>query len=245
MTILVTGGSGYLGTVLLEELARSSTSERIISISSKPLAISPELLDRVNHHEVEIVAGEDIRQVLQNELSQNDVIEKALFLAGRGTRGLSFEVDSEQFQKDVSDNPRLLFESLKGILDFSAPEMSVVCFSSLWGRHIPDPSVYLDLGNEPSPALVSGWGGQRQLMRYLAVLLAPKGIRINSIEPGWFPKPRLPLREDYVAGIVQRIPMGRIGKPQDLIGPTLFLLSEQSSYMTGETLVVDGGYSLR
>ena len=82
-------------------------------------------------------------------------------------------------------------------------------------------------------------------MRYLALLLAPKGIRINSIEPGWFPKPRLPLREDYIAGIVQRIPMRRIGRPQDLIGPTRFLLSEQSSYMTGETLVVDGGYSLR
>ena len=245
MTILVTGGSGYLGTVLLEDLAKSSSSERIISISSKPLAISPELLHRVDHHELELETSEDLRQVLKNELPRDGVITKALLLAGRGTRGLTLEVNSEQFQKDVSDNPRLLFESLKGILDFAAPETSVVCFSSLWGRHVPDPSVYLDLGNEPSPALVSGWGGQRQLMRYLALLLAPKGIRINSIEPGWFPKPRLPLRDDYIAGIVQRIPMGRIGRPQDLIGPTLFLLSEQSSYMTGETLVVDGGYSLR
>jgi gluconate 5-dehydrogenase len=121
---------------------------------------------------------------------------------------------------------------------------SIVNVGSLWGLRSPDPKIYLDLKNEPSVAIPCAYGGVHQLTRYLAVLLAPK-IRVNALVPGWFPKARGAPRPDYIAGITTHTPMGRIGAPSDLVGAAVFLMADASAFMTGQQLVIDGGYSIQ
>ena len=66
-----------------------------------------------------------------------------------------------------------------------------------------------------------------------------------SLVPGWFPRKRGIDRPDYLAQIESRVPLGRIGVPAELIGAVKFLLSDESSYVTGQRIVVDGGYSVQ
>ena len=84
------------------------------------------------------------------------------------------------------------------------------------------------------------------LTRNLAVSWADRGVRVNALAPGWFPSEMTtPYLEAPVYGdhIVRHEPTGRVGDPDELVGPLLFLASDASSRMTGQTLVIDGGHS--
>ena len=96
-----------------------------------------------------------------------------------------------------------------------------------------------------SAAYTTSKGGVRLLTKALAIELSPLGIRVNAIGPG-FTATQLnaKAREDaaYMANFATRIPLGRIGMPEDIAGPAVFLASDMARYITGVTLPVDGGY---
>jgi NAD(P)-dependent dehydrogenase (short-subunit alcohol dehydrogenase family) len=90
-------------------------------------------------------------------------------------------------------------------------------------------------------------GGVEALARALAVDFGPSGIRVNSLSPGLVQTPLAyvdrPDFDDQIDAIAARLPLRRIGQPEDLTGPAVFLLSDDSAWMTGQSLVVDGGYT--
>jgi NAD(P)-dependent dehydrogenase (short-subunit alcohol dehydrogenase family) len=89
-------------------------------------------------------------------------------------------------------------------------------------------------------------GGIRQLTMSLAADWGPHGITVNCLAPGWFRTDQNTVMyddPDWVASLVDRIPVGRPGRPVDLEGPVVFLASDASEYITGQTLLVDGGMS--
>jgi NAD(P)-dependent dehydrogenase (short-subunit alcohol dehydrogenase family) len=99
-----------------------------------------------------------------------------------------------------------------------------------------------------SAAYTTSKGGVRLLTKALAIELSPLGIRINAIGPGFVATPlNARARENpaYMANFEDRIPMGRIGAPEDIAGPAVFLASDMARYITGVTLPVDGGYLAR
>jgi NAD(P)-dependent dehydrogenase (short-subunit alcohol dehydrogenase family) len=88
-------------------------------------------------------------------------------------------------------------------------------------------------------------GAIKQLTQALAVELAPDGVRVNAIAPGVIDTPMTaPTRAapDKLARFMSRTPMARVGQPEELIGPVVFLASPMASYVTGVTLPVDGGF---
>lgn len=115
---------------------------------------------------------------------------------------------------------------------------SIVSVSSIAGSSV--------LGRE-SLAYGVAMAGVEQLTRELAVAWAPYGIRVNAIKPCQFVNPGLqaiigdPARRDVVARMISGIPLGRMGRPEEIVGPLVFLASDAASMVTGISLPVDGG----
>ena len=79
----------------------------------------------------------------------------------------------------------------------------------------------------------------------MAIELAPYNIRVNVVSPGAIDTPMIdPVKQDKaaMAGILARVPLRRVGKPEEVANAVLFLASDESSYMTGSVVVVDGGW---
>ena len=112
------------------------------------------------------------------------------------------------------------------------------------GRIINVSSVHEDLAMPTNSPYCATKGGVRMLMRTLAVELAPHDITVNNIAPGAIDTPMdAPLKEnpDEMKELLSEIPLGRMGKPEEVANLALFLASDDSSYVTGSTLFVDGG----
>jgi glucose 1-dehydrogenase len=112
------------------------------------------------------------------------------------------------------------------------------------GRIINVSSVHEDLAMPTNSPYCATKGGVRMLMRTLAVELAPNDITVNNIAPGAIETPMdAPLEQnpDEIKELLSEIPLGRMGKPEEVANLALFLASDSSSYVTGSTLFVDGG----
>ena len=112
------------------------------------------------------------------------------------------------------------------------------------GRIINISSVHEDMAFPGFATYCCSKGGLRMLMRDLAVELGPLGITVNNVAPGAVATPiNTALLNDKpkLNALLQKIPLGRLGSPEDVAGLVAFLASDEASYVTGATYVVDGG----
>lgn len=120
----------------------------------------------------------------------------------------------------------------------------ILNISSIWGTVSPDYGAYAEAGQSPNPIAYSFLkGGVNMLTRALASQLAPYGIRVNAVSPGG-------IADDTDTEIYREIyrkktPLGRWAEPEDIKGAIVYLCSDAASYVTGENLVIDGGYTIR
>ncbi|BCH24626.1 SDR family NAD(P)-dependent oxidoreductase [Mesorhizobium sp. L-8-3] len=113
------------------------------------------------------------------------------------------------------------------------------------GRIINLASIMSQVAGPGIPAYVASKGAVAQFTKALAHDLAPRGIRVNAIAPGVIDTPMTEATRGNEAAIgrfMAHTPLGRTGRPEELVGPVLFLASNMSSYVTGAILPVDGGY---
>ena len=116
---------------------------------------------------------------------------------------------------------------------------SIILISSIYGSLGPDMSLYEGTKMQNPVGYGASKGGLLQLMKYLATLMAPS-VRVNAISPGGVERGQ---PESFVERYSRRTPMKRMATEGDLVGPTIFLASNMSSYVTGQNLIVDGGWS--
>ena len=119
---------------------------------------------------------------------------------------------------------------------------SVVNIASIYGVVSPDFAVYAGLDMTTPPAYAAIKGGIVAYTRYLAGYFGGKGVRVNAVCPGgvFADQPA-----SFVAAYEARTPLGRMAQPDDIAGPVAFLVSDAASYVTGATLMVDGGWTAR
>jgi gluconate 5-dehydrogenase/2-deoxy-D-gluconate 3-dehydrogenase len=108
-------------------------------------------------------------------------------------------------------------------------------------------SIAQAVGRREMAAYAASKAGVAQVARTLALEWAPHGVRVNCVAPGYVRTPLVePLfehRPGFLDEIVARTPMGRVAEPREIAGPVLFLASDLASFVTGQTLFVDGGWT--
>ncbi|MCW7490403.1 SDR family NAD(P)-dependent oxidoreductase [Leptospira meyeri] len=158
-----------------------------------------------------------------------------------------FDVKKSDFFKsyDIAVvSPFMLIQKLYPLFEIEKiGHSSIINISSMYGQVSPDPSIYGEL--IPNSIFYGvAKAGLIQLSKYLAVTFAEKGIRVNSISPGPFPSNSVLIEQpDFIKKLSSKVPMKRIGKPEELVGTVLLLASPLSSYITGENISVDGGWT--
>lgn len=118
---------------------------------------------------------------------------------------------------------------------------SVVMIGSMYGVVGSYPEAYEGVSIASPVAYHALKGGIVHMTRHLAVYWAKDNVRVNCLSPGPFPPPRIP--EALVERLCAKSPMGRMGRPQELKGALVFLASPAASYMTGQNLIIDGGWT--
>jgi NAD(P)-dependent dehydrogenase (short-subunit alcohol dehydrogenase family) len=107
--------------------------------------------------------------------------------------------------------------------------------------------MYSFFGSPRVPAYGASKAAIHQLTKSMALKYAPSGIRVNAIAPGFVVTEQTQKgREDneHYQAVINRTPFSRWGNPDDIAGPAIFLASDEAGFITGQTIVVDGGYSI-
>ena len=164
--------------------------------------------------------------------------------AGMAGPGGNEEFDEKQWHKVIDVNLSSGLFAVK----YAVPEMK----RSGGGSIIFTSSVSGLVGSPNSPTYSAVKGGIVTLVKSLALRFAADSIRVNCICPGPTETPMLPYffgkstdLQTVLPNVIRNIPLGRLGKPEDVANAALFLASDESSYITGIALPVDGGYIAR
>jgi NAD(P)-dependent dehydrogenase (short-subunit alcohol dehydrogenase family) len=119
---------------------------------------------------------------------------------------------------------------------------SIVNIGSVYASSAADPRLYDHMEVDPPFLKPAAYGASKagvvNLTRYFARLWGPAGVRVNALSPGGVAGGQDP---EFVRKYSERVPLGRMAEPEDLVGPLLFLASSDSEYVTGQELLVDGG----
>ncbi len=241
------GGAGYLGTATIKELVARRASVLCADISGR----AAEMVSREGLGEhvtpVDLGAGgaDSIEQLAREQLAHRGVPHGLVVMTYKSFPQAMKDLSSAQFDEANHVALTATFAVARAVGQAMAEQGrgSIVLFSSMYGTVSPDPGMY-PAPIHPNPIEYGvGKAGIQQMARYLGVHWAPRGVRCNSISPGPFPFVSQQQSSDWMELINRRCPMGRVGRPEEIAGSVLYLLSDASTYVTGHNLAVDGGWT--
>ncbi len=236
---VVTGASRGIGRAIVERLVAEGA--RVVATARKPEALA-ELVEQLGDGNVLTVAGKaddpaHRAEALAATLDRFGRIDHLVNNAGvNPVYGPALEIEPDAIRKILEVN---VVAALEWTRDAVAAGLgaggSVVCTSSVSGLAASPGIAFYGVSKA---ALVN-------LVQQLAVELAP-GVRVNAVAPA-IVRTRLAraLYEGREEEVVARYPLGRLGEPADVAGPVAFLLSDDAAWVTGQTLTIDGGSSVR
>jgi NAD(P)-dependent dehydrogenase (short-subunit alcohol dehydrogenase family) len=191
-----------------------------------------------------------VDRVMGEGVEQLDITDASAVAAfGKRLDTLAVLVNAAGILRLREEYDAAVFSSVLDVNLAGAMRLAVACRPALAkarGAIVNIASMHALFGAPLSPAYAASKAGLVQLTKSLAVAWAADGIRVNAIAPGWIETPMtVPARSDEArnAAILARTPMGRWGKPEDIVGPALFLACGAARFVTGVVLPVDGGYA--
>lgn len=237
---VVTGGTRGIGEAIVAHL--SGAGARVVAVSrSAPTAATGPPRDG----EVTTVAGDvsikaDVDRVIEQVLTRHRTVDILVNCAGTARRALALE-------QAEADWRYMLELNLLGTA-WACRAVAPIMREAGRGRIVNITSIGAEFGLVNRAAYCATKGGVAQLTRCLALEWGPYGITVNAVGPGItvtpLVRPFLDANPGKEATMIRKIPLGRLGRPDDMAGAVLFLASDLAGYITGQTIYVDGGWGV-
>ena len=238
-TAIVTGASSGLGARFAQVLAGAGASVVVAARRADRIDAVAKELGGVAVP-CDVVDGDDRERLVATTLERFGRIDVLVNNAGVGTPQAAESETPERFADVVDVNLTAAFamSQLVGRIMLDEGRGSIVNVVSILGL--------ISAGQIPFPSYSASKGGLIALTRELAGQWSRRGVRVNALAPGWFETEMTAdmfADERSMAWVRRKAPMGRPGQPHELDGALLFLASDASSYVTGQVLAVDGGWT--
>ncbi|MDI3548724.1 MAG: hypothetical protein PWR10_2376 [Halanaerobiales bacterium] len=238
---VIIGSSGGLGQVISRGLAAAQVK---VVLASRNQSANEQLVNEIVEAGGEAFACQvDITELKELEALKDTVldwygdVDFLINCAGMTIKKPLIEVNTDEWEK-------VQLVNLQGVF-LSCQVFSRVMIANKKGRIINFASLGSFVGIKTSAPYCAAKGGVLQLTKVLAMELAPYGINVNAVTPGVLDTPLasgIKGNQEAYQRLMNRLPLGRLGKAEEIIGPVLFLCSPAADYITGISLPVDGGF---
>jgi len=233
-SVLVTGGTRGIGLAIAHRLVGDGAGRVVLGYMRNDTAA--EAARAGFDGDVVLVRGDVSKPAVIEELASHGPYRVVVHNAATGVIRPALETDDRHWDWTLNANARALLSLARATAPAMQPGSSIVAISSLGSQRVLDNYVLVGTSKAALESVV----------RYLAVELGPRGIRVNAVSGGvvdtgaleYFPN------KDEMLRTVERTPAGRLVEPDDIAAAVSFLSSPDAEMVRGQTIVVDGGFSL-
>lgn len=240
-TAVVTGASRGLGRAIAEEFARAG-ADLVINYNSTPCDDLVKAVEALGRKAIAVQADvskvADCERLVDTAIKEFGKLDILVNNAGITRDTLLMRMDEEAWDSVINTNLKSAYATCKAACRpmMKARSGSIINVSSVSGL----------MGQAGQANYAASKAGLIGFTKTLARELAARGIRANAIAPGFVASDMTAALDDKIKEqVLKEIPMGRFGEPADIAAGALFLASDMSKYVTGSTLVIDGGITMR
>ncbi|MDD2207278.1 MAG: SDR family NAD(P)-dependent oxidoreductase [Aminobacterium sp.] len=241
--VIVTGGASGLGKAMAEAFAQEEATVIIADVNETDgVQFASELNKEGKKAEflyLDVSNSEQVNSAIESVVKKHGRIDVLCNNAGINVRKFALDISAEEWQRVINVNLSGMFYCAQAVGRFMVKQGG--------GKIINTASVSAVRGHLKRAPYASAKGGVYQMTKVLAHEWGEHNVNVNAIGPGFV---ETPLTSKLISGpgvkenMISKIPMRRLGKTDDIVGPVLFLASPYSDYITGQLLLIDGGRTI-
>ncbi|MEI0737397.1 SDR family NAD(P)-dependent oxidoreductase [Paenibacillus sp. JTLBN-2024] len=237
---VVTGGASGIGEASVRMFAAEGAKVVIADFSERGQAVADELNAAGSDAlfvKTDVTNEQDVIRMVEQTVEKYGKLDVLFANAGIAQDGPADLLSSDSWQRTIDIN-------LTGVFLCDKYAIKQMLTQGHGGAIVNCGSIHSHVGKAGVTAYASAKGGVKLLTQTLGADYAAKGIRINAVCPGYIDTPLIKGRTEAITQhLVGLHPMGRLGKPEEVAKAVLFLASDDASFITGTSLLVDGGYT--
>lgn len=247
--VLITGGYGYLGKAIVKSLLHHKATVFVLGRDEKKYttAFSEQHKgDNLQFQICDVSSSNSIKRAFQEIFERENkidvLINNAFYSKGQSPEHMS----DEEWNIGIDGTLTSLFKCIRTIIPYfkEGAKGKIINVSSMYGVVAPHFDVYDDYPAYLNPPHYgAAKAGVIQLTKYYASYLGKYGVQVNAVTPGPFPSLKVQDAKGFIEALKKNTVLNKIGTPEDLAGVFVYLASEASNFMTGQNLIIDGGWT--